>query len=365
MFLFLAQNFKQMKNNISTSKYAIVPVIIFILFAFLFEASAQNITTTALTYDGCMSVDVQFTTNVTCPVGNPCFGIIIYEIGDEEATERDTLPEGNANITNHTYDDAGRFGVRLELRSQKDSTEIISAKVRNNMIAVYDPSKFSANYKNDTAENAKSYIKYFQAGADAESIIDSSAWVFQWDFDGYNESGEPFLSNDLSEMFELVYPDENLNPGYLYKLTTRLSEDYISENYLTGDYAECEYRDTGSIKIEDEFFTEGTRTEEVVGDRIPDLFNVITPDGNPNDESSANDVFQVTTNGVDEFTVWIYNAWGTVVFTKTGKDISWTGNTNSGKRVRSGTYYYAIESNAAPDGKHTATGFIHVFNEDF
>ncbi|MBX2897452.1 MAG: gliding motility-associated C-terminal domain-containing protein [Cyclobacteriaceae bacterium] len=92
----------------------------------------------------------------------------------------------------------------------------------------------------------------------------------------------------------------------------------------------------------------------VVGEVV--VFNGITPDGNGINDSFFIKYIDVV-EGAAQNKVFIYNRWGDLVFeTENYNNVSrvFTGQTNSGKELPSGTYYYKIEFLQG----QTKTGFI-------
>ncbi len=87
------------------------------------------------------------------------------------------------------------------------------------------------------------------------------------------------------------------------------------------------------------------------GDNID---NTITPNGD-----GKNDVWVV--NGLDKFPnneVFIFNRWGSIVFSKKPYDNSWYGQNSGGAELPSGAYYYLIKLND-PDN-NTISGAITI-----
>ncbi|HWY11918.1 MAG TPA: gliding motility-associated C-terminal domain-containing protein, partial [Bacteroidia bacterium] len=75
---------------------------------------------------------------------------------------------------------------------------------------------------------------------------------------------------------------------------------------------------------------------------IPNVFT-------PNDDS-VNDVFTITSKGVKEITLQIFNRWGQLMYDFVGPKASWDGVTNAGQKATAGTYFYFIKATGF-DGK--------------
>ena len=71
--------------------------------------------------------------------------------------------------------------------------------------------------------------------------------------------------------------------------------------------------------------------------------NVFTPN---NDQDNANELFELTTENLEELQLIIFNRWGNIVFNETSVDPdndnpAWNGQIdNSGKEAEAGVYFY-------------------------
>ncbi len=310
-----------------------------LLILFSTASNAQKIDFWIADYEkvACFSSNVLFNTTIECPISDTCFYVIDY--GDKKI---DTLPSNRK--PRHLYSNDGMYNVNIRMLKISDSSEIMS-RTFNKAVSVYSPTGASINH---SIEVDNSYIlTYNIANFDPH---DTAAWQYIWTF----HDNTSIITDTLHQIVTKEYTEENIEPGYLVSLRIEMKETDATS--LISDLDQCFDTISTFVPVNDNFF-------DTTAAKEPLLFNVITPDGNPNDGSSANDVFKVSTNGHDVFTLTIFNNYGNVVYTQTGKDATWTGVTNSGRRVKSGTYYYAIESNASGE-KHRTTGFVHVFNED-
>jgi len=70
--------------------------------------------------------------------------------------------------------------------------------------------------------------------------------------------------------------------------------------------------------------------------------NIFTPNGD-----GINDVVNIRSSGVGEFTMKIYNRWGTLVFETTAPELHWDGRTFAGEIASAGTYFYTVEAKFA------------------
>ena len=80
----------------------------------------------------------------------------------------------------------------------------------------------------------------------------------------------------------------------------------------------------------------------------------------PNDDG-FNDAIWIDGGPNTNLTMTIYNRWGHLVWTQTGRRFGWDGRSNAGVKVESGTYYYVLNvKNAEEDVNYDQTGYITV-----
>ncbi|MFO7868068.1 MAG: gliding motility-associated C-terminal domain-containing protein [Bacteroidales bacterium] len=189
-------------------------------------------------------------------------------------------------------------------------------------------------------------------------------WTYYWEIYNANSFNEPdkkideFKTDSLSYVY--TFPLENYDPGYFVKLKIGLDTSKFENEIILDDHDlwGCVASQSSIVDVSDHFFTEETRTEDNVDNREPKVPNIFTPGGN-----DENEVFYFNTNGIDIFTVAIYNSWGDLVYSKEAHTITWTGKDNAGKKCPSGTYYYVIYSNKS-DERHKTGGYIHLFRQN-
>ena len=76
--------------------------------------------------------------------------------------------------------------------------------------------------------------------------------------------------------------------------------------------------------------------------------NTFTPNGD-----GLNDTWNLDFSAYNEIKIEIYSRWGSLVWESTDPNISWDGNSLSGKALPSNTYYYVISLN---NGEKTQNG---------
>jgi gliding motility-associated-like protein len=82
------------------------------------------------------------------------------------------------------------------------------------------------------------------------------------------------------------------------------------------------------------------------------LPNVFTPNGD-----GINDEFFVTTSGLNEYKLEIYDRWGVKLFESAEPNVHWDGHTTSGAMCTDGTYYFILTA-ISPSTDYSTTGFV-------
>ncbi|HET6245558.1 MAG: gliding motility-associated C-terminal domain-containing protein [Bacteroidetes bacterium] len=83
--------------------------------------------------------------------------------------------------------------------------------------------------------------------------------------------------------------------------------------------------------------------------------NVFSPNGDGN-----NDMFYIPNTGMGNFSIEIYNRWGTKIWETTAPEIRWDGRTSSGALVPEGTYFFILKAeNAKAD--YSKNGTVNLF----
>jgi gliding motility-associated-like protein len=82
------------------------------------------------------------------------------------------------------------------------------------------------------------------------------------------------------------------------------------------------------------------------------LPNVFTPNGD-----GINDEFFITTSGLSEYKLEIYDRWGVKLFESAEPNVHWDGHTTSGAMCTDGTYYFILLAKS-PTQDYSTTGFV-------
>jgi gliding motility-associated-like protein len=85
--------------------------------------------------------------------------------------------------------------------------------------------------------------------------------------------------------------------------------------------------------------------------------NVITAN-----DDGINDVLDLSTyfKTCDEYTLYIFNRWGNLVFEQTKSSAQFRGDTESDKQLNEGVYFYKLVVDAIDGNEQIKSGFIHV-----
>ncbi|MBK8846502.1 MAG: gliding motility-associated C-terminal domain-containing protein [Bacteroidetes bacterium] len=116
------------------------------------------------------------------------------------------------------------------------------------------------------------------------------------------------------------------------------------------------YKDTGKHIVKLKLTLLGKTSEiqydvKVEQDCYLNIPNVFTPN-----DDSVNDEFFIK-NLPAEFTLKIYNRWGTLVYSNSDRSKMWDGKSENGKLVSEGVYFYVLES---PTFEKSITGSVTV-----
>lgn len=232
-------------------------------------------------------------------------------------------------------------------------------------IEVYSPytaeQNFSCTVDDPSSEDdhaaIESFVYILSVNQENFTPHKKDVWKYYWSIYDNKTLVNSFVLD--SAEYRYTFPKENYKPGYTVSLKIALdSSKFDPDDISYYELEECVSEQSQIIKVTDYFFSDSTRMKDDVDDRETSIPNIFTPGGN-----DENDVFYFNTNGVDEFSIWIYNNNGNLVYKQTAETISWTGHDNSGKKCPSGTYYYVVKS-TNKDKRHNTAGFIQLFRQD-
>ncbi|MBK7667436.1 MAG: gliding motility-associated C-terminal domain-containing protein [Sphingobacteriaceae bacterium] len=94
---------------------------------------------------------------------------------------------------------------------------------------------------------------------------------------------------------------------------------------------------------------------------VEDGFSIEVPNVfTPNDDN-INDVFTITSTGVKEITLKIFNRWGQPMYDFSGAKASWDGVTSNGQKASNGTYFYFIKAVGFDGKEYEKNGPVSLF----
>ncbi len=86
--------------------------------------------------------------------------------------------------------------------------------------------------------------------------------------------------------------------------------------------------------------------------------NVFTPDGD-----NINDLFFITSGGLKEYKLEIYDRWGLKVFSSENAGEKWDGRTTAGVICTDGTYYFILKAISVTTKDYSTTGYIQLIRK--
>lgn len=81
--------------------------------------------------------------------------------------------------------------------------------------------------------------------------------------------------------------------------------------------------------------------------------NVFSPNGD-----GINDWFYIPNTGMKEFSIEIFNRWGTKLWETTAPEIRWDGRTTAGVQCPDGTYYFILKAESLSGKDYSTTGHV-------
>lgn len=85
---------------------------------------------------------------------------------------------------------------------------------------------------------------------------------------------------------------------------------------------------------------------------IPNVFS-------PNNDG-INDWFYIPNTGMKEFSIEIFNRWGTKLWETTAPEIRWDGRTTAGVQVPDGTYFFILKAESLSGKDYSTTGHVNL-----
>lgn len=94
---------------------------------------------------------------------------------------------------------------------------------------------------------------------------------------------------------------------------------------------------TVTLIVADQYGCSDTAQQNFFIEQVVTVPNVFTPNGD-----DYNDSFYISNKGDGGFVFTVINRWGQVVFNTEGQEVRWSGLSNAGVELPSGTYYYVL-----------------------
>ncbi|MBA3985910.1 MAG: gliding motility-associated C-terminal domain-containing protein [Flavobacteriales bacterium] len=158
------------------------------------------------------------------------------------------------------------------------------------------------------------------------------------------------LGNDttICKDRELILSVETYTGAFIYWNNFSTKNTYIVTNagkyWATARLGDCDFRDTINVSYRDECL-------------ILFVPNVFTPNAD-----GINDVFTVKVIGSKDYTMSIFNRWGTLVYTsQNNNEIGWDGRQLTGKESENGVYFWIINGMTEEGQNFQRKGEIHLF----
>jgi len=180
-----------------------------------------------------------------------------------------------------------------------------------------------------------------------DQVATDTVWVFTQDYPnaafgyGSTDLGEPVEFSDSSTVQPLFSWEWDFGDGGSSNVQNP-SHDYAEAgNYtvtlVVSTSAGCSDTVSAVLNVE-EFFI---------------ITNVLTPNGD-----GSNDYIWITSSLASRIEAKIYNRWGVSVWEGVGKDLRFSGKTNAGVDLPSGTYYYTVSLYYGDAETKDKTGYI-------
>ena len=152
---------------------------------------------------------------------------------------------------------------------------------------------------------------------------------------------------DLNSQNDIILEGQNMDT---YTITYHISEDDALSgiNPLESQYENISNPQTIYVRVED------TNAFECYSITSFDLVVCLIPEGISPNNDGYNDTFEL--KGYNVNSLKIYNRYGKLVFNTTNYTDNWEGQTNDGKKVPVGTYFYHI----IYDENLQKTGWVYV-----
>jgi len=94
---------------------------------------------------------------------------------------------------------------------------------------------------------------------------------------------------------------------------------------------------------------------------VDDGFSIEVPNVFTPNNDNTNDLFTITSTGVKEIQLVIFNRWGQKMYEFNGAKAAWDGVTNEGQKATDGTYFYFIKATGFDGKEYEKNGSVGLF----
>jgi gliding motility-associated-like protein len=172
-----------------------------------------------------------------------------------------------------------------------------------------------------------------------------------------------------SSVFAAFTPDQTTGTAPLTVSFANSSVGAINYNWSFGDGGVSTQTNTAYT-----FNTSGTFIVTLIASAGPcmdtvtstivvtDGLSVLIPNVFSPNEDGVNDLFMITSTGVKELTLEIFNRWGQLMYESKSRDkASWDGMTSNGEKAPTGTYFYFVKAIGFDDKEISKNGPLNLF----
>ncbi|MCX6310821.1 MAG: gliding motility-associated C-terminal domain-containing protein [Bacteroidetes bacterium] len=263
---------------------------------------------------------------------------------------------------------AGNYIVTATNSCGTDSAQI-SITIQPNPVAVISGSAFICNGDSATltASGANNFL--WSNGATSNSIIvtaQGNYFVIASNACGVDTSfltvnvdqvNAGFFANVYTGISPLPVNFTNSSSSNVTTWQWNFGDNSAGSNSINPSYS---YNTPGTFVViltaSDAAGCSDTAIATIVVNDIPSLVtipNVFTPNAD-----GVNDNFFVSTIGIREFKLQIFDRWGALLFASESPLIGWDGRTTSGNIATDGTYYYVLNAIGFDNKKYNLTGYL-------
>jgi len=212
----------------------------------------------------------------------------------------DSTVANTDTITHFVFDDTGTYTISAIVLFSDSTSDTI---IKPDYITIKDTTGINFLIDNENLLSSQ----YFFIATDTNGI-------FNWDIDGQ-------LFEDTTYRFFYSFQD------YGDKQITLIQK--IAYN--------CVVSVTKTVKVESIL-------------KAPNIFT-------PNNDG-INDYFEIKTDGINTYTLFIFNRYGEIVYSITSKRPYWDGRTATGIEMINGIYYYILENTT--NSSEVLKGFVYL-----